>query len=79
MRHQLSNLKLSNVNTVYFHSAPFLNGTQPMKVRGTDGFEISLIPDFLKLQKGNKVELVPLANVKSISYTEGEDAPKSKS
>lgn len=72
------NQKLSNINMVYFHSAPFLDGKQPVKIRGVDGYDLSLIPDFLKIQKGNKVELVPLANVKSISYTETPDAPQSK-
>lgn len=72
-------MKLSNVDTVYFHSAPFIQGLQPMKIKGNQGFDISLIPDFLKLQKGNKVELVPLANVKSISYTEVLSEPKPKS
>lgn len=69
--------KLSNV-TIYFQSSPFLSGAQPNKITDKAGFDIYLIPEYVKFQKGNTIELVPITNIKSIAYNEVPDAPKRK-
>ena len=73
----MSNPKLTDC-TIYFHSAPFLQGKQPVKITDKAGFDIYLMPDYVKFVGGGKIELVPITNIKSISYREAPDAPERK-
>lgn len=74
----MSNQKLTNV-TIHFQSSPFLSGAQPNKITDKAGFDIYLIPEYVKFVKGNTIELVPITNIKSIAYNEAPGASKPKS
>lgn len=73
----MSNQKLTEC-TIYFHSAPFLQGRQPNKITDKVGFDIYLVPDYVKFVSESMVELVPITNIKSIAYKEVKDASERK-